>query len=51
MIFFQENLHLIHEYLYQLSNVPLLENYLPPLVDDIEKKGNTIDIGQDDVDF
>lgn len=41
----------IHEHWNKLTDDSLLENYLPPPVEDIDELGNAIDVGQDDVDF
>ena len=52
MMFAQENSELIHEHWKVLKpDVPFLEYNLPPPVNDVDKDGNPIDVGQNDIDY
>jgi hypothetical protein len=52
MMFAQENSELICEHWKVLQpNVQLPECCLPPPVNDVDKDGNPIDVGQNDNDF
>ncbi len=51
MMFAQENSELIHEHRNVLQpDVPSLEYYLPPPMNDVDEDGNPIDVGQNDND-